>query len=520
MSKSIPSNLTRPEFSRRTALVAGAVAAAALTSPGRVLAAGKRPVPLPSPAQIRRDYQQMVDFGPRLPGNANHLRFVDWWADQFVAAGLQLGPCEAYTYRRWEPKRWSLEIAGPAGRRAVPDVAYFVRSQPTGAKGVTGPLVYAGDLRPDGPAKLPDFALGSVLVFDAHLPRMALSSIVHPHFIHLRGEDRADVLDAPYHRLWTMPALQMDDLAARGAAGVAIILDASSAMIAGNFSPHASPYKARVPALFVGQDQGEALRAAAKAGASAHLTLDADWVEGEVPQVTAILPGESDEVMIVDTHTDGQNFIEENGCMAALQLARHFAGLPRGQRLRRTVVFAGWPGHMSGDMPEAPGWALAHPDLMKRAAAAFTIEHLGASEWADVPGKGYAATGHNEYMNWPATAGPLNDLIVAGITRHDLLRHAVEQGPGYTTGRVFHNSGIPHVACISGPNYLLGIVPNGHIDKLDADLASRQTAMIAETIKAADRLSMDQLKGGDASLGADPVKGTDTARRIACPAAS
>jgi hypothetical protein len=37
------------------------------------------------------------------------------------------------------------------------------------------------------------------------------------------------------------------------------------------------------------------------------------------------------QVVLVDTHTDGQNFIEENGCMAVLQLARHFASLPPGQ---------------------------------------------------------------------------------------------------------------------------------------------------------------------------------------------
>lgn len=506
-----------PCLTRRSALLAAAVAMAGTSRAGRAIAATRAPVPLPSADQIRRDYQQMVDFGPRLPGNANHLRFVDWLARQMVAAGLRMGPCESYAYRRWEPKSWTLDLLDGGKRSPIP-AAYFVRSASTGPQGVTGPLVYAGRLEASGPASLPPFEKGSLLVFDASLPDMALSHIVHPHFIHLRGETRADVLDTRYHRLWTMPPFQMDALAAQGAVGVAIIINASSAMIAGNFSPHASPYKAKVPALFVGQDQGDALRAAAKAGQSAHLTLDADWIDGDVPQITAILPGTSDEVMIVDTHTDGQNFIEENGCMAMLQLARHFASLPPAQRLRRTLVFAGWPGHMSGDMPEAPGWALAHPDLMRRAAAAFTIEHLGASEWADMPGRGYAATGHNEYMNWPATAGPLNDMLIEGIKRHDLLRHAVEQGPGYTTGRVFHNSGIPHIACISGPNYLLGIAPNGHMDKLDADLAARQTAMIADLIRQADALPIAALRGSDKSLGADPVTGPDTATRATCPA--
>lgn len=173
---------------------------------------------------------------------------------------------------------------------------------------------------------------------------------------------------------------------------------------------------------------------------------------------------------------------------------------------------------MSGALPEAEGWVLAHPDMVKRAAAAFTIEHLGSSEWADLPGKGYAPTGRNEYMNCPTTTGPLSDLVIEGIKRHDLFEHGVEPGPGFTTGRVFHNSGIPHFACIGGPAYLLSIAPNGHIDKLDADLASRQTAMIAELITRADRVPIAELKGHDPSLGTHPATGPDTSRHRACTA--
>jgi hypothetical protein len=41
--------------------------------------------------------------------------------------------------------------------------------------------------------------------------------------------------------------------------------------------------------------------------------------------------------------------------------------------------------------------------------------------------------------------------------------------------------------------------------------------MIAQMIKATDRLTIDELKGHDATLGADPAHGPDTARHIACP---
>jgi hypothetical protein len=506
-------------ISRRGALLAAACALASASAAGRALGSNRRrraPVPLPSAAAIRRDFQEMVDFGPRLPGSANHLAFVDWMAGEFQDAGLMLGPCESYSYRRWDPKRVGLDVLDDGVRRPIDKVTFFVRSAPTGPEGVTAPLVYGGLLKPAGPEALPDFPKGSILVFDGQLPRMTMGKLTHPHFVHVRDEPAAAALDTPYHRLWTTPAFPLDDLATRGAVGVAIIMDVSSAMIEGNYSPHASHYKPKLPALFVGQDAGEDLRRAGKAGKTAHLTLDAEWTTGNVPQLTAILPGESDEVMIIDTHTDGQNFVEENGCITLLHLARYFASLPNSERLRRSLVFAGWPGHMTGEMPEAPGWVLAHPELMKRAAAAFTIEHLGSSEWADVPGKGYRPTGHNEYMNCPATAGPMTDLVVEGIKRHDLLRHGVEPGPGVTTGVVFHESGVPHLALIGGPSYLLSIARNGHMDKLDAGLAARQTAMLADVIRKADGISMAELKGRDSSLGAKPLVGVDTSKRGNC----
>lgn len=501
------------QLSRRS-LMAQAIAAAGtmIAAPATAAPGTGSVVPLPDAARIRADYKTMVDFGARLPGTENHLRFVAWMAGQFRSAGLAMGPCESYAYRRWEPKRWALS----AGGTEIPRVAYYVRSQPTAAAGVNGPLVYGGPIDAQGRSGLGDFPKGAILVFDGQLPKMTVRQLLNPEFVHLRSQTQDEVVDEPYHRLWTTPAYDLDDYHARGAAGVAIVMDVSSAMIAGNFSPHASAYRPPLPALFVGSDVAEPLRTAARAGAHGHLTLDAAWIQGDVPAITAILPGTSDEVMIVDTHTDGQNCIEENGCLTLIQLARHFASLPSARRLKRSLVFVGWPGHMAGTLPQAEGWIRAHRDVMHHAAAAFTIEHLGAPEWIDRPGRGYGPTGRNEYVNLPVTAGPMRDLLQAGVVRHDLLMHGIQKGPGITTGSAFHESGVPHAACICGPSYLLNIRPGGELDKLDADLAVRQTAMLAELIAGVDAVPAATLRATDASLGRRPVTGPDTSIRSAC----
>jgi hypothetical protein len=503
------------ELNRRHALAA--LAAAGLS--GCATAAPRASsvlVPLPTADQIRDGFQHMVDFGPRLPGNGNHLRFVDWMAEEFQAAGLQLGPCREYDYRRWDPKTFSLEVEDGGQMQSVSKPAYYVRSKPTGPEGVTGPLVYGGRLAPTGPVDLGDIPPGAIVVFEAALPQPKRNQLGRWEYVHGILEPLDEYMNGVYKRLWLTPAFPLEAVRDKGAAGVVIIMDVSSEMIGGNYSPHSSEYEPPLPALFVGQDVGVKLKAQAQSRQRAKLTLDAEWTTGPIPSLTAVLPGQTDEVMIIDTHTDGQNFIEENGCVVLVMLARHFASLPKNQRLKRTLVFAGWPGHMTGTMPECAGWIRSHKDIVDRAAAAFTIEHLGATEWDDVPGRGYVATGQNEFMNLAATGGVLSDLAIAGIKKHDLKHHGVQYAPGRTVGGVFHEQGVPHVGCISGPSYLLGVVPNGHMDKLDAPLAETQIKMLAELIQTADGISMATLKGEDASLGAKPLVGEDSSRVVQC----
>lgn len=510
-----------PAATRRDLLLGGAGLGAITFSAAlaRATPVPQRPVvPLPTAQVIRRDYQRMVDFGARLPGHPNHIRYVDFLAEEFQRIGLTLGPCDNYAYRRWDPLAYALELGDGAAFKAVPKIAYYVRSAPTGPAGVTAPLVYGGEMTERGPAALGDIPPGSIVVFDAKLPVIDVKRLTDPVYIHVPEAEKEAYLTLPYKRLWKMPAWPLEAVQAKGAVGVVILLDVSSDMIAGNFSPHASKYHAPLPALLVGQESHADIRRRARAGEHARLTLHAEWVDCTMPSLTAILPGESEEVIVIDTHTDGQNFIEENGGMAMLQLARHFASLPKGQRLKRTLVFAGWPGHMSGFLPECAGWLRAHPDLVKRAAAAITIEHLGAPEWDDIPGKGYGPTGRNEYMNFATTGGILTEFVRDGIQKHDLHQHGIQRGPGTTTGAIFHNSGVPHIGIINGPNYLLGIVPNGHMDKLDAELAARQTTMIAEMIQRIDPVPAAQLRALDPSLGAHPAIGPDSSERGPCMA--
>jgi hypothetical protein len=245
--------------------------------------------------------------------------------------------------------------------------------------------------------------------------------------------------------------------------------------------------------------------------------------ETRIRSVTAVLPGESDEVIVVNSHSDGQNGFEENGAVALVSLARHFASLPAAERLRHTLAFAAWPGHMSGvdGIEDASCWIAAHPDLCERAVAAVTMEHLGSTEWVETADDGYHATGENEiYAIW-TTQGPMKDLVQPALVDAGLQRHALMKPPiQITPGRPFHEFGIPHVAGIAGPAYLLVVSENGEMDKFDEKLASRQIAFYADVLRRIDTASAADLRTGDPTLGANPTTYRDQSRPVDCGPAS
>jgi hypothetical protein len=295
------------------------------------------------------------------------------------------------------------------------------------------------------------------------------------------------------------------------------VLDAAFDVLAGNYSPHVGRPEP-TPALVVDRDTGRALRAQAETRPTACLTLVAPVRETRIRSVTALLPGESDELIVVNSHSDGQNGFEENGAVALVSLARHFASLPAAERLRRTIVFAAWPGHMSGvdGIEDASCWIAAHPDLCERAVAAVTMEHLGAGEWVETEG-GFHATGENElYAVW-TTQGPMKHLAQPALVDADLQRHALMKPPiQITPGRPFHEFGIPHVSGIAGPTYLLVVSENGEMDKFDEQLASRQIAFYADVVRRIDGASATDLRTGDPTLGANPPTYRDRSRPVDC----
>lgn len=487
-------------------------------------------VPLPTPERLRAEVQAMVDLGARLTGSDPHDRFCAWVEGELTAAGLTLLPPDEYAYGRWAAELVALEVTD--GDQPGPvDVAFaYVRSASTSAGGVTAPLVHLGAMPPAAPAAAlsggvgdrttpaaiqswaedleGDSIAGAIVVVDVALPTPLTAEIfvAVADYLHWPGHSVDDWAAIDYTRPWIGPWPELDVFAELGVAGVVLAADARHELLAGNYSPHVGR-RQPVPAVVVGREAGAVLREVCGAGpATARLTLHAPTTPVRLRSVTATLPGESDEVLVVNSHSDGQNAFEENGTVALVALARHFASLPSHQRLHRTLVVAAWPGHMSGEegIEDASCWVVAHPDLIGRAAAAVTIEHLGATEWT-VTDTGYGPTGHPEPYGIWATRGPAAEAAKAALIDADLHRHSILKPPiQITPGRPLHDAGVPHVSGIAGPTYLLVVSDDGEMAKFDEHLGSRQITFFADVIRRLDTIPSADLRAIDPTLGANP----------------
>jgi hypothetical protein len=493
--------------------------------------AGRRPTPLPTPQRVRAEFTRMVEFGPRLTASDPHGRYVDWLEQEFVDAGLRMLPRDNYTTDRWLAQQVALDILDGPSAGPVKVGTYMPRSQQTPPQGVSGPLVYGGtapvpsisftaaaDLEASlarYPADLTSWigglpsvaggTQGSILLVDLPVPGPATTGglMADSTFQYWPGHTFADWLTADYKRLWIVPGLTMplQPFQETGAAGVVFILDASYEALKGGYLPFLQGFEP-LPALYVDRDTGRALREQAAGRPGTRLTLTATRAMSPTQAITAVLPGRSSETIIFNTHTDGQGFVEENGGVAFVQLARYFASRPRSQRLNRTLVFAAWPGHMVADLPQTQGWIDAHPDLVQRAAAALTVEHLGCTEWSDTAAHGYRPTGLPEMFAVWTTQGKMFDLTRDTVVAHRVPRTALMRPPAqFGVGAAFQSAGVPQIGAIAGPDYLLTVSPNGDLDKLDEHLAARQIAWLADLATKLDPVPASTLRQGDPTLG-------------------
>jgi len=480
-------------YSRRRFLQwAAAVSAVGVRSSAAAAApAGYRPQLLPSRREIWEQQTWMAKLGPKYTGNRAHVEFVEFLATTMKKLGLDVAR-ERYTFPRWDARRWSLSIAGASPFQ--PHVtSYFPYSGQTTAEGVTGELVFAG--------RNPSFALddlqGKVALIECPVNTRRFAELYQAWGIHPAG-DRFPAETHPARG----PVADLTPFQKAGA--VAVVLawtDISDENAADQYTPFSRPPQ-NIPGVYVGRDVGMRLRALVGTGVRATVVLEAETIaDAPTETIVATLPGASDdEVVMLNTHTDGPNATEENGALGLVALAKYFSKMPRAER-RRTLVFPMTTGHFAGPwVPSIRGFIQKNPDLIKKTVAAVTVEHLGCREWLDEVATGgairYRDTGRMEWSVAITPSRPMGNLLVDAV-QGSLDRAGVVnpvKGGFLGEGSSLSRAGVPTIGYIPQPNYLLAGPADGCIEKLSPELMHSQIEVFAKLVHRINGLTAAELR--------------------------
>jgi len=442
-----------------------------------------------SEAQLESWGYELDSVGLRATGNKAHEAYIDRLAARLRCAGVtDVGFEKVPLEQQWLAKDWSLSIADGPSAGPVRVASYVPYSGITATNGLTAPMVYLDA----NTAATPANAAGKIVLFDA--PRSTLPvALFGLYGMGLYG------IDTELTKLYKRPFLSNEALEARlaeiekaGAAGTVVMTPEAYESVVGTYAPYDGILR-KLPSVYVDKVAGAQLKAAANGTAQATLKLTATVKAATTRNIVAFIPGMSDELTVIHSHTDGTNSIEDNGPDAIIGIAQYLSRLPR-EALPRSVMILMSAGHFTGGSAiKAFLKEHASDGFLDRIASITTIEHLGAQEWepdsngviqptgnAELgaffmpPIKAFADAGCDWFLNADAGAGavlkPLNPNGSGDATD--------SVWPG--EGQYFYAlAGIPTANYITGPYYLLswGITA---ADKTDFDRMRKQMIAFAQ----------------------------------------
>jgi len=482
---------------------------------------------VPGVDQVRARQQAADQFGGgfRIAANDAEIGYIRHLADQLRGLGATGVAVEPYAFSAWSARTTSLAVVqGPAPGPL--HVAYFIPSSgSTGPEGLTAPVTYFSGLSAvnlvgalyaaldqqnlggvlaavqktlddvtGGAVSLTQAVAaadvaGKIVLYDA--PKLQVPVGVFEAISAYYNNSSGTLGPAtPYARpfldeLITIGAIDLA-LQQAGAAGIIAVLDYPPSAADNSYVPFGGLAIPSAPGLYLDRDTGNALKRQIAASGTTpvvlKLTLDASQAQATSYNVSGLIPGACPQEILVSSHSDGPNSIEDNGPAAILSIADYFAHAPASQRRRGLrVVFTG--GHFAGS-PGINAYIARHlAELKANTLTAIEIEHLGAREWLELSPGTMGLDGLPEPLVLYGPVGSVQqDESIKFARQFDrsIVTIPLPFGEGGAWGS---SAGLPKIQAISGPVYLLnGPLPQVSSEFTDYALEQKQTAAFVQMI--------------------------------------
>ena len=275
-----------------------------------------------------------------------------------------------------------------------------------------------------------------------------------------------------------------------------VILPMVPADAKGQYIPFKRPLQG-LPALHVDLSAGNEIRELSKAaGNVATLVLPAIVNSAETTDaLLAVLPGSStEEVVLVNTHTDGPNLIEEDGGLGMLSIAQRLSGLAVSER-PSTIAMYFATGHFAAGVNSSAQYIKDYPELFKNTKAGVTLEHLGCPKYFDDRVSEYGPTGEPENSATYCSKEQVAKIAEAALQEAGVTLSAAYKAPFSGEGAALNAAGIPMMSYIAGPDYLLAEAPPGiDFERFDVNRMQIEINALATMIDTAAATSPSLLK--------------------------
>lgn len=505
----VPNNIhsSRREFLAAAGTGVGlmAVPLTAHTASGPLLQAPH----LPGISELWSDILFMNSVGSRYPGSPAHARFCAFLDERFADAGLIVDRLERHDTVFWEPLNCAIRTAdGQTIEVSSPNR----ESASTGPEGVTASLKYCGLAKGTvfaaglDPTNVPQISIpadvaGKIALIEVEVEKLpfgkmftgsSLVAVVDP--TNAGGLPEVQATATAWNNVEKrLPAALEADLRKAGAVGVIYAwINGADADGKGQLRRNGT---ASLPSLWVSVSGSKALRAAEAKGTAVTLVNQVRATPGVRTATTlATLPGSSDETILVWTNTDGMNAIQENGSIAIINLMKYFARIPRSER-KRTITCVMSEGHLALNHTPDVWWTKQRPEVLARAVASISMEHMGCHEWVGNPEENtYESTGRPD-ISWAFTFADQNKpnymahIMQEALKESRLARTVVTNCSEYSFSPGLHPwqvAKVPSIGYITTPAYFLAEGPNGHLDKICPDLYYDQFKTMARAIHLLD----------------------------------
>lgn len=456
-----------------------------------------------SPELLQQEVEKMNSFGVRLTGTKAQRNFIKYIKSQIHEMGLETFS-DPSRFMRWEEKSKKIVINAADGDVEIPISSAFPYSGETPAEGITAPLTFVNEKHVGYLTTADKIAVVEVDELDFLPSEIAFDE---------KGRSIPEGLTLPSHyngpvatAFVNFPFLRMAKLAGAKAV-ICVWKGINDDCIEGQYLPFILGYQG-IPAVWVNSKNGQKVIEEAKKGTTATFTLDAEIKKyAKTESFWCVLDGEEDgESVIINTHTDGTNCIEENGPIAMLAMIKYLKDKP----LKRTHIFVFVTGHFrlpnfknidGGGVQATSKWLTAHRSHWDgkeghlKAVAGLSVEHLGCKMWKTEDGE-YKQTGDVETEIVYTGNQKLDDIYFDSLDERTKVHTLTLRGHNFLhfgEGQPLFNCGIPEIALVTAPDCLCVISENDEMDKFDAELMYEQIISFIKMALMIEELSTEEI---------------------------